>query len=79
MCPVSMRAVFTVAIFLLCASTSFAFYGLSKVSPSGDFLIISLWGGRGSYIHWECGSKHSTEIDPDGGPVFILSKPLEYY
>lgn len=33
MCPVSMRAVFTVAIFLLCASTSFAFYGLSKVSP----------------------------------------------
>lgn len=35
-----MRAVFTVAIFLLCASTSFAFYGLSKISPSGDFLII---------------------------------------
>lgn len=38
MCPVSMRAVFTVAIFFLCASTSFAFYGLSKVLPSGDFL-----------------------------------------
>lgn len=50
MCPVSMRAVFMVAPFLLCASTSFAFYGLSKVSPSGDFLDHIL-EGRERILH----------------------------
>lgn len=92
-CPVFMSSPFPslclhfVLQVPLLATPSFGLYGLGTFSPSGDFpghnllaYIHVLDGCRGVVLHslrvWK---RHMDDIDPDGGPVFILSKPIEEY